>query len=252
MLQFKRLLKADIIKLKSTLLLWIHIIIPLLGVAIFLCYYSFTTWNNVGKISGYLQTLCIAFPTLIGIIASLSADQEYMAGSYQNILNVSQLKSLAMISKIILFLVLGFLSTILAVIGFYLGFLFIGETIFTLTTYLKVIVIIFWSNIILYILHFFLSLRFSSSVSIGVGIIETLISALFLTSMGDGIWPFVPCSWSMRFVESLILKYSSINGIVLLDPDLKWGIMISITATILSIIILLIWFTKWEGNRAEE
>jgi len=51
MKQLKRLLKADIMKLKSTPLVWIHILVPLLGLALFLSYYSYAQWNDIGKIS---------------------------------------------------------------------------------------------------------------------------------------------------------------------------------------------------------
>lgn len=123
-----------------------------MGVALFLSYYSYTQWDNVGKISGYLEILCVVFPTLIAIITSIFAEQEYIAGNHQNIFNASQLKSLTIVSKIILSLILGFLSTALAVLGFYIGFSFIGDTVFHFGIYLKVVFILLGSNIIIYIL----------------------------------------------------------------------------------------------------
>jgi len=251
MKQLKRLLKADIMKLKSTPLVWIHILVPLLGLALFLSYYSYAQWNDIGKISGYLEALCATFPVLIGIITSIFAEQEYMAGNYQNILNTSQPKLLTLVSKIILSLILGFLSTALAVLGFYFGFSLIGKTIFSFFVYIEAIFILLGSNVIIYVLHLFLSFRFSKSVSIGVGILESLISALFLTSMGDGIWPFVPCSWSMRFVVSLIQKHNGLN-VSSLDSNLSLGVTMSIITTLISIVFLLFWFMKWEGKKAEE
>ncbi|MFZ2264173.1 MAG: hypothetical protein WAV63_10880, partial [Trichococcus flocculiformis] len=107
------------------------------------------------------------------------------------------------------------------------------------------------SNIFLYILHLFLSFRFSKSVSIGVGIAESLVAALFLTGMGDGRWPFLPSSWSIRFIGSLLMKYQN-TGSILLDQDLKLGIIISIVLTFLSFTIMLVWFKNWEGSRTEE
>ena len=249
MLQLKKLLKADIMKLKSTQMIWIHLYIPVLGLIIFLSYYSYTPWNSSSKVSAYLQVLCIVFPILIGIITSMVSDQEYIAGGFQNILASSKIKCLSFISKYTLFLLLGLLSTILSVIGFYVGFSFIENDIFPFTMYLAVVGILIGSNIFEYILHFFLSLRFSKGVSIGVGIVESLISALFLTGMGDGRWVFTPCSWSIRFIGSLLIRYQNINFI---DPDLHLGIIICILGTILSFLIMLVWFTKWEGKKAEE
>ena len=246
----KRLLKTDIIKLKSSGLLWIHCCVPLLGLIIFLGYYSYTPWKDLSKISAYLQVLCISFPLLIGIITSIIGEQEHMAGGFQNILVSSEIKILSFVSKYILVLGLGLLSTILSVIGFYIGFSYMGNNIFSFNIYLSVIFILIGSNLLEYIFHFFLSFRFSKGVSIGVGIVESLISALFITGMGDGRWPFFPCAWSIRFINSLMIKYGNINNYV--DPSLNLGIKIAFVGTILAFIMVLVWFTKWEGNKSEE
>lgn len=251
MLQLIKLIKADIMKLKSTQMIWMHLYIPLLGLIIFLGYNFITPWGNFSKISVYFQVLCIVFPILIGIITSMVADQEYTAGGFQNILVSSEPKYLTFTSKLILFLSLGTLSTVLAVIGFYIGYSFIDNNIYPIYINLAVVGILIGSNVFLYILHFFLSFRFSKGVSIGVGIAESLASALFLTGMGDGRWPFVPSSWSIRFVGSLLMEYQN-DSSVLIEPDLHLGIIISIVVTVLSILIMLVWFTRWEGNQLEE
>ncbi|HHV30381.1 MAG TPA: lantibiotic immunity ABC transporter MutG family permease subunit [Clostridium sp.] len=251
MLQLIKLIKADIMKLKSTQMIWMHFYIPLLGLIIFLGYYSISPWSSFSKISAYLQVLCMVFPMLIGIITSMVADQEYTAGGFQNILTGSEPKYLAFASKLILFLSLGTLSTLLAVMGFYIGYSFIDDNIYPGYINLAVVGILIGSNVFQYVLHFFLSFRFSKGVSIGVGISESLASGLFLTGMGDGRWPFVPSTWSMRFVESLLMKYKS-AGSVFIEPDLHLGIIISIVATVLSIIIMLVWFSRWEGHKLEE
>lgn len=251
MLQLKKLIKADIIKLKSTQMIWMHLYIPILGLIIFLGYYSYTSWSNFGKISAYLQVLCIVFPILIGTITSMVADQEYTAGGFQNILINSEPKYLTFVSKLILLLLLGTLSTILAVIGFYIGYSFIENNIFPININLAVVGILIGSNVFQYILHFFLSFRFSKGVSIGVGIAESLASALFLTGMGDGRWPFVPSSWSIRFVGSLLMKYQN-GSSIFIDPDLHLGVIISIVLTIFFFAIMLVWFTRWEGKKLEE
>ena len=246
----KRLLKTDIIKLKSTGLLWIHICIPILGLFVFLGYYSYTPWKDFSKISSYLQVLCISFPILIGIITSIIGEQEYAAGGFQNMLISSEKKPLSFISKYIFTLGLGFLSTILSVIGFYIGFSFIGNNIFPFKISLIIICILIGSNLLEYTFHFFLSFRFSKGISIGIGIVESLISALFRTGMGDGRWPFFPSAWGIRFVNSLLLKYENPNNY--LDPSLGLGIRIASIGTIVGFIMVLVWFTRWEGNKAEE
>lgn len=251
MLQLIKLLKADIMKLKSTQMVWMHIYVPLLGLIIFLGYYFITPSSSFGKISVYLQVLCIAFPVLIGIITSIAADQEHTAGGCQNILSSLGPKYLTATSKLILLIILGTLSTVLAVMGFYIGYSFIDNNIYPINIYLAVVGILIGSNVFLYILHFFLSFRFSKGISIGVGMAESFASALFLTGMGDGRWPFVPSFWSIRFVESLLMQYQNSSS-VFIDPDLHLGIIVAIVATMFSFVAILVWFTRWEGNTLEE
>lgn len=250
MLELTRLLKADIMKFKSTQIIWIHFYIPILGLIVFLSYFSYSPWDSSDKISGYLQILCIAFPILIGIITSMVSEQEYIAGNFQNILGHSRIKIMPFLSKYILTLLLGLMGIIFSVIGFYLGFSFIDNNMYPFTMYLSVVGILISSNMFGYALHFFLSFRFSKSISIGVGILESFIAALFLTSIGDGVWPFYPSAWAIRFVSSLMIKYQNFNNYQ--DPVLYFGIIISIIGTILSLIIILTWFAKWEGKKLEE
>ncbi len=130
MIEFKKLIKADIIKFKSTQIPWMHLYIPILGLIIFLSYYSYTPWTSFSKISAYLQVLSITFPMLIGIITSIVAEQEYIAGGFKNILIASETKNLSIMSKFTLCLLFGSLSTILAVVGFYIGYSFIDSNIY--------------------------------------------------------------------------------------------------------------------------
>ena len=250
MAKLKTLIKADIMKLKSTQIVWIHLYIPLIGLLIFLSYFSFSPWNNFSKVSSYLQVLCIAFPVLISVITSMVSEQELLAGNFRNMLTHSGIKILPFISKYIVILTLSIVSTLISVIGFYVGFSFIESNIFTLRTYLNISLILILCSVFMYNIHFFLSFRFSKSISIGIGVVESLIAALFLTGMGDGRWPFFPSSWSARFIGSLLEKYSGMNNH--LDFLLNYGIGISIVITILSFVGIIIWFTKWDGKTSEE
>jgi len=250
-MQLIKLLRADILKLKATHMIWLHLYIPLLGLIIFLSYFSYAPWRHFDEISVYLQVLCIVYPILIGIITSMIADQEYLAGGFQSMLVNSDPKYLALASKLLLYLLLGAISSLLAVFGFYIGYSFIGNPVFNITIYIAVVGIIIGSNIFQYILHFFLSLRFSKGVSIGVGIAEALAVALFITGMGDGRWPFVPSSWSIRFIGALLTDSENVNGHIS-DPVLHLGVILSIGVTVFSIVTLFIWFTRWEGKKLEE
>ncbi|MFQ6803861.1 MAG: hypothetical protein ACLRT5_02355 [Lachnospiraceae bacterium] len=65
-----KLLKSEAIRLKHTPLLWVHLIVPLLGAAVFLGYYSFSGWGSAAK--EYRHT-CRWFPAPGRFCAVLSA-----------------------------------------------------------------------------------------------------------------------------------------------------------------------------------
>jgi len=250
MWHLKHMLKADVMKLKATQMFWMHLYIPMLGLIIFLGYYTFSPWQRFDKILTYLQVVAIAFPIVISIITSMVAEQEYMAGNFQNILANPGTRATPLMSKYILFVCLGFLATTLSVVGFYVGFSLIETSVFPFSIYVVIILILMGTNLFEYTLHFFLSFRFSKSVSVGVGIVESLTAALFLTGMGDGRWLFYPSSWSARFISYLLIKYNNSRHYV--EPLLNGGIILSIMVTIISFLAMVLWFTKWEGKRLED
>lgn len=63
---------------------------------------------------------------------------------------------------------------------------------------MKAGVLLWLGSLPLYLEHLFLNLCFSKVVSLAVSIGELLISALFLTGLGEGKWQYVPCTWSAR------------------------------------------------------
>ena len=47
-----RILRADFIKMKHTIFFWIHVAMPIIGIALFLSYYSFSKFDSINKVSG--------------------------------------------------------------------------------------------------------------------------------------------------------------------------------------------------------
>ncbi len=248
-MKFKNLLITDIMKLKSTPFLWLHLLVPALGLMVFLSYYSVSQMDVFMKQKTYITVMCVAFPILIGVITAMVAEAEDQAGNYRNLLNVYPVKWSALMSKYLVLIVLGALSTVIAVIGFYLG---MSQMITALPigTYFELTGILFGCSLFLYAFHLFLSLRFSKSVSVGIGIFESLIVALFRTGMGDGRWPYFPCAWSIRFTWTTITQ--SGKGIMIPDPMMTLGIVLSMVVTILAMVLLMVWFSRWEGRKSEE
>ena len=248
MRNFVRFLSADMIKIKRSPALWLHFLIPGIGTFLFLIIYALH-WDKLGNaITSFLGCMMAAFPLLIGIVTGLSAEQEAEAGHSQELLfHPSRLQ--ALLSKIVLFFLLGCMAMLLAVFGFALSFYAAFHvTFFSTLTYLKIILTMLLCNLITYLIHWFFSMRFGKNISIGVGIVETVLGMLLLTVLGDAIWPLVPCAWSFRLLRAFLTC-----GSLSVNFGGKMLAMVTIPVlTIFTFLLLIIWFLHWEGTKAEE
>ncbi|MBU3175418.1 lantibiotic immunity ABC transporter MutG family permease subunit [Clostridium estertheticum] len=247
MISLLRCIKSDFYKLRHTSIPWIHLLIPLAGAFMFLAYYRISSWDTVKKISGYLETLAIAFPLLIGIISGIVIEQEEQAGNFQTLLCNTKSKCTTYLSKLIVLLLLGTFSISLAVGVFALGF-----HVLPYLFYLKAGVALIIGNIFLYILHVFISLQFGKGASTGLGLAESLISALMLTGLGNRIWHFIPCAWGVRFCDYLVVEWANYSTRAIVAVDTKQGAFIMLFAVCIAFVASLFWFKKWEGRKSYE
>ena len=65
-------------------------------------------------------------------------------------------------------------------------FYIMGNDSIEISFYYKETLIVFSSNILLYMIQYLVVFYFGKGASIGIGIIGSLISALMLTGLGDG------------------------------------------------------------------
>ena len=260
-MQIVRLLSADCKKTKHTPLLWMHLAIPLIGAAAMVCYDFFSkSAYSVSNVGGYLQLLAIAFPLLIGVICSLCIEQESQAGKFQVLFTSSRPKYLAFISKFIFLLLLGFGAALLAVFCYAGGIsAVLHKNLFPWSFYLTATLILTGSFLFCYIFHLFLSLRFGKGASMGVGIAELLLAAIFITDLGDKIWVAFPSTWGIRFVTTWTnfasksaLQADKYMMVSQTSAELHTGILVCIVATILSILFASVWFSHWEGQKSED
>ncbi|MGV8980728.1 lantibiotic immunity ABC transporter MutG family permease subunit [Clostridium sp.] len=247
MIALLRCIKSDFYKLRHTSILWIHLLIPLAGALIFLLYYHVRLNKSITDIGTYLEALAIAFPLLIGLISGIVIEQEEQTGNFQVLLTTSKSKCTTYLSKVILLILLGTFSIALAVGVFALGF-----HVLPYLFYLKAGAALVIGNIFLYILHVFISLQFGKGSSTGLGVSESLISALMITGLGNNIWHFIPCAWAVRFCDYLVFKlvYPSASAVV--EIDTKQGAFIMLFALCIAFASSLFWFGKWEGRKSYE
>ena len=275
MRDFFNYVKADFIKTKHLSILIAHIAIPIGTAAAFLAYYAYVSWDEHSKVAAYYQVLGAGFPTLIGLFCAISAEQELSAGTFQNMLSASK-RPIAFFGKLLGLMIFGMGAVMLASVMFGTGyFFFLGQRYIQYSFYIEASFVMMGSNIFLYILHMFLALRFNKGVTIGLGMVESLLSALFLTGLGDGIWIFVPAAWACRFITIFLLQrisaYDIINagsaacvqelhsnscwndlcyGIYIYDriiTDWKAAIVICAVMTVGGISAFGVWACRWDG-----
>lgn len=244
------LVKAEAWKMRHTLLPWIHILIPLLGILVFLSYYHMSIVGDEGKVSGYIQALSVVFPLLISVICSLSVEMEEQ-GHFQTLLGAPLRKYKPLLAKWLVLAGMGFGSVLLAVGGFAAGYgIMTGRKVYTPTQFLGLAAVLWLGGADLYLLHLFLNLAFSKQVSMCVGTAELLVAALFLTGLGEGLWQFFPCSWGSRWSGYLLLYWKGQNAVSAGFVSRSLGVCMGLTGALWGLIFL--WYHNYEGRQCHD
>lgn len=239
-------IKVDFYKFYHSKIIKSHFTIAVLAMISFLLYYTISSYSELEKVKVYIQIISMSFPLVISIIVNMVYEQEEECGGFQYFLMTPNKKYLSHLSKLISILILGFVSTLIAILGFGIIFYFMGNQSIELDFYFKESIIIFGSNILLYMIQYLVVFSLGKGASIGIGMIGSLISALMLTGIGDGIWRIIPWGYSMRLSYYFVLYNANI-----LTPkdDIIQGIFIMIIFIAIIFILQLIFSNRWEGRR---
>lgn len=249
-----RFIKAEYRKMKGTYLPLIFAGVPLLGCGLFLLYYSFSPWNTESEIMAYAEAMGAALPLLISLLSAISVELEER-NHFQTFLGTARKKKSALLGKYFALLFFTFISFLLAVGLFGAGFTFLlGKEGMTPGLCVKLIFALWLPSAALYGIHLFLNLVFQKSVSVAVGTGESLVSALFLTGLGEGLWPFVPASWSARwatYVTGMELN-DTYRAAVRETLNLRKNAGVCLLITFLLCVIILVWFRFYEGRQCND
>lgn len=244
-----RYIRADYMKTKHTPLRLAHLVIPSVMAVVFLTYYAVTPWNAYSKVQAYFQIIGLGYPFLLGTFCAIVAEQESYAGAYQMMLAVTDRKS-AFISKPLLLIVFGTFSVTLAAVLFGTGYYFVlKQHAVRYSFYWIAALAMVGGSIFLYIWHMFLALRFHKGISVGLGIAESLLSAVLLTGLGDSVWILFPAAWASRLVCSLMYAYST-EQLPAVDCGREMWICGAVTMTALFLYVM--WSRRWEGMNWNE
>lgn len=245
MKQYVRLFQSELYKLLHSSLAYVHLFVPILGITVFLAYYTISPWDEPEKVSGYLQILAMIFPVLIAVITTITSDMEAQTGFFQGLLGVPCEKKVIHITKLGVLLMFGLISALMAVVGFGILFHWMGNISFSTSFYIKAAVLLFSGNIPLYIVHYMISFAFPKGMGLGLGIVGSLLTALLLTGLGDRIWYYLPWGISIRMCS--IFVENEVENLIFTEwTGVRNGLGFMIAASIFLFLLFIFWGIKWE------
>ena len=197
-------------------------------------------------IQTYLVLLGAIMPIILSLISSKVVDMEMSAGKFQVLLSTTKSRSKAYIGKLLV-LELGFvISLALAIIIFAI-----------LTGYQNILdwliefFLILISSLSLYMIHLWVSIELSSGASIGLGFLETMITLLSMTVIGDSIWYFIPCTWGSR-LPAMYITMGKVSDWSYFYKELRLWSFAALFIILALFISSIIWFNKWDGKSLSE
>lgn len=241
------LIRAEFIKYKRSFVPYIHIFLPIAYAILIASYGNYTSYKEEDIVSAYLESIGLGLPVIISLICAKVADSELQAGNFLLILSNVNRKKL-IVSKAVALLSINFLAILTAVTAFACLYNKSNMDIsIKLIFYTFAVLLLFASNVFLYILLLFVGLRYGRGIAIGLGIAQALTSALFLTGLGDRLWYFTPWTWGARLmgVLSMMTYHTEYNPVCV--QEMTKCILFAIPITILAIVLILMWFDRWEG-----
>lgn len=242
-----RCLKAEYQKCKHSILLYIHIMVPIMCAVVFAGYYHISIWEPTTKISAYLEVLAVAFPFLIGIIVGLVIQIENQAGRFQLLLGTIPSRTATYIGKLG-FLIINALASMLLALGIF-ALLYRNAPV---ALYMKAGFLLLITVLPIYLLHLLVGMNFGKGASMGLGIAGSLVAALMITGLGDAVWKYIPWAWGVRAMDYIVLAWDSPHLFEQVSTDFFIGMIISVCCTICLLVISLIWFHSWEGGKNSE
>lgn len=245
-----RLIRMEFYKMKHTALFPLHILIPVFGILTFLCYYGGSQHGWESEVSAYIQVLVTALPLVISIVCAQSVSLEEQ-NHFMVFLGTAEKRRNAFLAKWFSVFFMGLFSMALAVGGFMAGYcLILKRRRFDLWLTCMMILVMWLAGSGMYVLHVFLNLWKPKSISLGVGTVETVVAALMLTGLGDGLWPFLPCAFGGHW-EDMLMRYR-IEGKLPAAEYIRESLCFNLLVTAVIVVTAAAGFYYYEGRRVND
>lgn len=240
-MRFIHAVHSERIKVKHTPFWAIHLCLPVMGALLFVAYYFlYGSTADDKKLKMILEIAATFFPLLISVIVNLNITLEEKSSHFQALLAVPDRHKI-MLAKLAYLYSAGVFSLsclfLLFALGIFLGG--IADTV-QLDTLAKAATGIAFCNLIIYILHLFLSLKFGLGLSLFWGVFESLQCILYSNIELNGIARYIPFAWSMNWVLDILNNQ-------LFSHRTEWIWIAALTIGCL--LLTLLWFSHWEGRK---
>ncbi|MDD3417438.1 MAG: ABC transporter permease [Lachnospiraceae bacterium] len=235
---------SELAKLKHTSFWKVHIIMPVAGAFIFVLYFMlYDSVDDMKKLKLILEITATMFPLLIGLIVSLNVLQEERASHFQTLLAVPRRGRIFLAKLVVLYgsgtAALGCLYAL-----FLLGLGLTGQfEEINICLLVQAMIGIALGNLIIYVLHLFLSLKFGFGVSLFWGIFESLQIIMYSNIELKGAARYIPFAWSISWGHDVLNQTLGRNGV-------EW--VLSMLLTVCALLAAIKWFIHWEGRKNYE
>lgn len=245
-------MRAELLKIRRTPILSIHLVIPLCTAGIFLLYYAITPYSPTGKVQAYIQVLGGGMPLMVCIIAAFGVEQERNAGKLAHLCGASSRRIMAF-GKLLFYIVMGMAALLLAALVFAGGMTFLGQNPYPVEVYLICVAIIGLSSSFCYVVGFALALRFGRNAAVIAGVAASLISFVMLTGLGSLLWPVIPSAWPAHLASDyLSFVATNFSGGIALSGASLVSVEVPLRVSLLGIIMCvlvtssaLLWYGWW-------
>ncbi len=249
-------IRASFYKFRCRKAYWLHLAAPLLAIAVFGWYDAGRGGSGKEMAQVYLQAVGIAFPFLISIVVTQQFEAERRAGNFGNLLFYPAARIVGHAANITVLLLWGLLASLLASAGFGALLLILGYREIPLAWYAEMGILLWACNIGWYFFNYMVCYCFGDGISLGTGTVGSMLSALMLLGLGDGIWYIIPCSYGARAVSyASLFQGEREMGAVLkaeLNRQIALGIPMICIITITIAFAFFLWGKRWQAEKFRE
>lgn len=265
-----RTMKSDWMKTKRTAFRYIVTLGPIIFPIMILAYISNYALDYAFQLrvyNIYFSIVGIALPMLVAILTGINIMGEENAGDFRGLITNPISRITIYLSKLFMLLLITVIDMLIST-----GILLIGMKIISkgmnieYGIFLQGTLFTIVGSLFLYGLYLIISIGFGIGPTIAIGAGGAIWGALLQTGLGDGIWKFVPWSWSGRLG---ILPYAMMpgyakffnidniqgfNGIIknAFNEEMWKGMPMAIISFIAILIGGLLWFEGWEGRKIHQ